>query len=1066
MNNILTQNDGNNQLGIGSTKINLQGISGNIFDITQNATSFMSISKSSGAEKISVKKPTTLNNLLTIKNTAKIENASTNSLFYIGDNNELKTLGIGTTTEYLRMGYNRPAWGPKIFVESNVSGIGNIGYLEELKIDDNKLISGIGSIGVTDTTTSNIIKYDTNNHNSLIMSNGVGIGILTIKTKYDINFFDIKLNKTDADFSSNSVSKLLEIVDNKTYKYTINDLGNNSIHYYKLSINDINSFTTSTKKFHHITLRRDSNGPTLLINDSTPANDATNISYNDVVILKFSENVVAGTGNITFKTKIDRLSQGHHIINIDITDTNKVSFNNDTITLSNFGNFNQLGRIYQCTFFEGVILDNANNSTELHNIDTYNFTIKDTVTPPIPNISLDTTGILNGSHNSITYINTLQPTISVSWTADNADVVLDGTNIQIFQSTNNSTFTEISNFTVDTNSGSSSTPIHKCNFNSNLTAGTRYYYKIRLDAENTNDNNSYRYSNYSSIIDFICDITFNSSFTLVAPSNTTDAEIDTEIILEFANEVKINTVSGKNLTLSGSNSATMAATNATIINNNRLKISGPSSWGLSTYSPGSTTLTIPSEALIDVAGNKNSSSIQTTFTVLTPIAVSSRSPPSNANHVNGLLQEIKITFDNSITRGSSGNITIKDGSSSFLQNSSGTEISGGIIPYNDSNVVFSGSILTIRLNGNDDSGSASNYYFKPYTGSTSNGKSITVTISSGVINEYSTEISYSFNVANYINTFMRLCNINDKNIKIGCHANNTYVGQDTWFGSSGKTLGTQTDDTFMWWQMNWYDDHHNYFVQNYSFSNDEGVNLSYEDSGTWKKHVYKTVSSSAADQNNNKWAFKNQQYTTYYAFALATHDGDFNANKWVKLVDLSSETPTSEDISIMGKIIEADSSSSFNPVLAVTKSGSTYSSGPDSMKTCTYIVCQVELQEASSFEGTAGDNGSYAIAWWYRNGYSNSYSYWSLGGSGQGDDTGAPHGWDGYPTMNPCETHDPGGTTVPTGGFNSTRGPYAQKTDDSAGNEGKRCASRKIIFMINSHFTKSQKKAFIDSSSS
>ena len=264
MNNILTQNDGNNQLGIGSSDINILGITDNILEITQGTTSFMSISNSSSSGKIAVKKPTTLNNnLLTIKSTAKIENASTNSLFYIDDNSELKTLGIGTTNEYLRMGFNRPAWGPKSFVETNITedSIGNIGYLEELKIDDNKLI-GIGSIlGVTDSSISNIIKYDTNNDPSLIMSNGVGIGTLTIQTKYDTNFLDISLKKVDSDFSSNPITKSLQIVDAKTYKYTINDLGNNSTHYYKLDIDDINSFTTSTKKYHHITLRRDSTGP-------------------------------------------------------------------------------------------------------------------------------------------------------------------------------------------------------------------------------------------------------------------------------------------------------------------------------------------------------------------------------------------------------------------------------------------------------------------------------------------------------------------------------------------------------------------------------------------------------------------------------------------------------------------------------------------------------------------------------------------------------------------------------------------------------------------------------------
>ena len=39
MNNILTQNDGNNQLGIGSNNINLVGIIGNTLDITQGTTS-------------------------------------------------------------------------------------------------------------------------------------------------------------------------------------------------------------------------------------------------------------------------------------------------------------------------------------------------------------------------------------------------------------------------------------------------------------------------------------------------------------------------------------------------------------------------------------------------------------------------------------------------------------------------------------------------------------------------------------------------------------------------------------------------------------------------------------------------------------------------------------------------------------------------------------------------------------------------------------------------------------------------------------------------------------------
>ena len=99
MNNILTQNDGNNQLGIGSNKINLVGIIDNTLDITQGTTSFMSISNSSGSEKISVKKPTTLyNNSLTITSTAKIEGAGCSPAFiFKGKDGKEQTLLLAGT---------------------------------------------------------------------------------------------------------------------------------------------------------------------------------------------------------------------------------------------------------------------------------------------------------------------------------------------------------------------------------------------------------------------------------------------------------------------------------------------------------------------------------------------------------------------------------------------------------------------------------------------------------------------------------------------------------------------------------------------------------------------------------------------------------------------------------------------------------------------------------------------------------------------------------------------------------------------------------------------------------
>ena len=270
MNNILTQNDGNNQLGIGSTQINILGITGNTLDITQGTTSFMSISNSSSSEKISVKKPITINNnLLTIKSTAKIENATANSLFYIDDNNELKTLGIGTTDEYLRMGFNRPAWGPKTFAENAHSSI-SYGYIEYIKVGDNHLtnISTGSVLGFTGQTShpSNITSYDTGNDSSFIIpNNGAGLDItLEIKFKYDTNFFDISLKEyNDTNFSSNETIKNLEIVDNYTYKYIITSATDNTIYYLSLYINSINSFQPSNKIRHNITIRKDDTKPLL-----------------------------------------------------------------------------------------------------------------------------------------------------------------------------------------------------------------------------------------------------------------------------------------------------------------------------------------------------------------------------------------------------------------------------------------------------------------------------------------------------------------------------------------------------------------------------------------------------------------------------------------------------------------------------------------------------------------------------------------------------------------------------------------------------------------------------------
>ena len=435
----------------------------------------MSFSTVSGSRKIFVKKPITLNNnLLTIKSIAKIDSAATNSLFYIDDNSELKTLGIGTTDEYLRMGFNRPAWGPKTFVESNVSGIGSIGYLEELKIDDDKLI-GIGStLGVTDSSTSNIIKYDTNSDTSLIMSNGVGIGTLTIQTKYDTNFFDITLKKVDSDFSSNPSSKSLEIVDDKTYKYTINDLSDNSIHYYKLSINDINSFTTSNKKFHHITLRRDNQSP--LLNSMSPSDASMNVPNDSNIQFVFSETVTAGIGSV----KIEPASgYGIGTSFIDITSGlitfSQTNVSNDTLTINPSSNFSNIGIQYTVSMVPeiGVVKDLAGNNFNWGGITgfPYNFVSTDETKPQmtISSSTVNSGDISNDTTISLTFTSTEATTNFVE-----TDITTNNGSLSSFSgsgTTYTATFTPSSNgaCTIDVNAG-----VYTDSQGNNNTAATQF----------------------------------------------------------------------------------------------------------------------------------------------------------------------------------------------------------------------------------------------------------------------------------------------------------------------------------------------------------------------------------------------------------------------------------------------------------------------------------------------------------------------------------------------------------------------------------------------------------------
>ena len=93
-----------------------------------------------------------------------------------------------------------------------------------------------------------------------------------------------------------------------------------------------------------------------LLTESTPADGATDVSTQSDLVLTFSEDVKAGSGNV----EIRKSSDGSLVQSIAITDASKVGFSNNQIMI-NPSDLNA-GVSYYVTLGSGVIRDLANNA--------------------------------------------------------------------------------------------------------------------------------------------------------------------------------------------------------------------------------------------------------------------------------------------------------------------------------------------------------------------------------------------------------------------------------------------------------------------------------------------------------------------------------------------------------------------------------------------------------------------------------------------------------------------------------------------------------------------------------
>ncbi|MCK9453460.1 MAG: Ig-like domain-containing protein, partial [Bacteroidales bacterium] len=139
----------------------------------------------------------------------------------------------------------------------------------------------------------------------------------------------------------------------------------------------------------------DTTPPTL--DSSIPIDDSASFLLNSNIILTFSENVQAGSGNIV-------ISNGTDTRTISVTDSSQVTISGNTVTINPTTDLTE-GTTYHITMASGVIKDMAgNNYAGISDTTTLNFTttVADTTAPGVT-INDDEAGTGNIAGGDITY---------------------------------------------------------------------------------------------------------------------------------------------------------------------------------------------------------------------------------------------------------------------------------------------------------------------------------------------------------------------------------------------------------------------------------------------------------------------------------------------------------------------------------------------------------------------------------------------------------------------------------------------------------------------------------------
>lgn len=519
-----------------------------------------------------------------------------------------------------------------------------------------------------------------------------GTGYITIRSALTDAIFDqIDVTSGDVTITNNvaSINFDPDFLANASY-YVAVDAGT------FMDMND-NIFTggwndKTTWNFRTI----DDIAPTLVA--AIPADNSTNVANNANLLITFNEPVKAGTGNIVIVQGTDLYE------NIDITNTDRVQFSGNQITINPSNDFAS-SQPYIVLIASGVIKDIANNNfAGITDSTAWNFTSADNTIPMITGVTPanNATEVLVNSNVTLTF---------------SENVTANAGNIYIRRVSNGSTWR-----TIDVTAAEVSIAGNVVTINPavDFESSTAYYVDVEANAfKDASANGNAEFSGLTGLRFTTQDIIAPYVLSLDPTDNTTGVKRNGNITLTFSENVKPGTTGTIEVKRTSDDmvafSVDMAAD--TVINETGM----PTADGIAAFvTNGGTTVrvaldsanladnteyyvTITGDAITDMSGNFfqgiNSKTLWS-FTTgdATDPTVTAYSPADNAAGV-APNSNLTLTFTENVKRGTAGNVVI--------YNEDGTAFE--TIPYSDmTRLTFSGTTLTI--NPDVDLSSSANYY--------------------------------------------------------------------------------------------------------------------------------------------------------------------------------------------------------------------------------------------------------------------------------------------------------------------------------------------------------------------